>query len=46
MAVAASTTKVLPFLLLDDPLQSMDDVNVLGFSDLCRHVRRRRQLVV
>jgi hypothetical protein len=24
----------------------MDDVNALGFSDLCRHVRRRRQLVV
>lgn len=42
----ASTTRALPFLLLDDPLQSMDDVNALGFSDLCRHVRRRRQLVV
>ncbi len=42
----ASTTKALPFLLLDDPLQSMDDVNVLGFSDLCRHIRTRRQLVV
>jgi len=36
----------LPFLLLDDPLQSMDDVNVLGFSDLCRHIRRGRQLIV
>jgi hypothetical protein len=24
----------------------MDDVNVLGFSDLCRHIRRRRQLIV
>jgi DNA repair exonuclease SbcCD ATPase subunit len=42
----ASTTKALPFLLLDDPLQSMDDVNALGFSDLCRHIRLRRQLVV
>jgi hypothetical protein len=42
----APTTKALPFLPLDDPLQSMDDVNALGFSDLCRHVRRRRQLVV
>ncbi len=38
--------QALPFLLLDDPLQSMDDVNVLGFSDLCRHIRRRRQLIV
>ena len=42
----AADTKALPFLLLDDPLQSMDDVNALGFADLCRHVRRRRQLVV
>jgi hypothetical protein len=24
----------------------MDDVNVLGFADLCRHVRRERQLFV
>lgn len=36
----------LPFVLLDDPLQSMDDVNVLGFADVCRHLRARRQLVI
>ena len=36
----------LPFVLLDDPLQSMDDVNVLGFADLCRFVRSQRQLIV
>lgn len=36
----------LPFLLLDDPVQSMDDINVLGFADLCRHLRTRRQLIV
>ncbi len=42
----SSTTKALPFLLLDDPLQSTDDVNALGFSDLCRHIRTRRQLIV
>jgi len=36
----------LPFVLLDDPLQSMDDVNALGFADLCRHIRSRRQLVL
>lgn len=36
----------LPFVLLDDPIQSMDDVNVLGFADLCRHLRRSRQLVI
>lgn len=42
----AAGPQALPFLLLDDPLQSMDDVNALGFSDLCRHIRTRRQLVV
>jgi hypothetical protein len=36
----------LPFVLLDDPLQSMDDVNVLGFSDMCRFLRSERQLVL
>jgi head-tail adaptor len=36
----------LPFVLLDDPVQSMDDVNVLGFADLCRHLRRSRQLII
>jgi DNA repair exonuclease SbcCD ATPase subunit len=36
----------LPFLMLDDPLQSLDDVNVLGFADLCRLMRARRQLIV
>ncbi|WP_110206562.1 AAA family ATPase [Nocardioides daejeonensis] len=36
----------LPFVLLDDPLQAMDDVNVLGFADLARHLRRDRQLVL
>lgn len=36
----------LPFVLLDDPLQALDDVNVLGFADLARHIRRERQLVV
>jgi hypothetical protein len=37
---------VMPFLMLDDPLQALDDVNVLGFADLSRHVRRQRQLVL
>lgn len=36
----------LPFVLLDDPIQSMDDVNVLGLADLCRHLRVERQLVI
>lgn len=36
----------LPFMLLDDPLQAMDDVSVLGFADLCRRLREQRQLIV
>ncbi|AWB96267.1 hypothetical protein DCE93_11920 [Agromyces badenianii] len=36
----------LPFILLDDPVQSMDDVNVLGFADLSRHLRQDRQLII
>ena len=36
----------LPFILLDDPVQSMDDINVLGFADLFRFLRAERQLVV
>ena len=42
----AAGAQALPFLLLDDPLQSMDDVNALAFADLCRHVRGRRQLLI
>ena len=42
----SSGDRGLPFLLLDDPVQSMDDVNVLGFADLCRHLQSRRQLIV
>ena len=41
----AAAAKV-PMLLLDDPLQAMDDINVLGFADLCRHLRRARQVIV
>lgn len=36
----------LPFAVLDDPLQSMDVINVLGFADVVRALRRRRQVVV
>ncbi|MDA0183172.1 AAA family ATPase [Solirubrobacter phytolaccae] len=37
---------MLPFLILDDPLQSLDTVAVLGFGDLFRRLRGRRQLIV
>lgn len=42
----AWTAGGLPFILLDDPLQAMDDVNALGMADLCRRLRRQRQLVI
>jgi len=32
--------------ILDDPLQSLDDVNLLGVIDLLRRVREKRQLFV
>ncbi|QDB78596.1 hypothetical protein FE251_03780 [Georgenia wutianyii] len=46
MSLSSGERGGLPFLLLDDPVQSMDDVNVLGFADLCRHLRTQRQLIV
>ncbi len=42
----ASAERGVPFVLLDDPLQALDDVNVLGFADLARRLRRQRQLVL
>jgi DNA repair exonuclease SbcCD ATPase subunit len=36
----------LPFLVLDDPLQALDVLAILGFSDLCRRIRDSRQLIV
>jgi DNA repair exonuclease SbcCD ATPase subunit len=43
---SSARVRSVPFLLLDDPLQSMDDINVLGFADLCRHLRASRQLMI
>jgi DNA repair exonuclease SbcCD ATPase subunit len=36
----------LPFMIMDDPLQSLDDVNVLGFADFCRRLRTTHQLMI
>ena len=36
----------LSVAMLDDPLQSLDDVNLLGLVDLFRQTRGRRQLLV
>jgi DNA repair exonuclease SbcCD ATPase subunit len=47
LALCVATGKDgLPFVLLDDPLQSMDEVNVLGFADLCRFVRDSKQVLL
>lgn len=36
----------LPFAVLDDPLQAMDVINVLGFCDVARALRQHRQLII
>ena len=36
----------LDLAALDDPLQSLDNVNLLGLADLLRRTRARRQLMV
>jgi energy-coupling factor transporter ATP-binding protein EcfA2 len=36
----------LPFLILDDPLQALDVIAILGFSDLARRIREHRRLIV
>ncbi len=36
----------LETIMLDDPIQNMDDFNVLGLLDLLRGLRRDRQLII
>ena len=45
MALNSPSTP-LSFLLLDDPLQSMDVISALGFADMCRRLRTERQLIL
>ena len=33
-------------MILDDPMQAMDVLSVLGFADLCRRIRSERQLII
>jgi len=42
----ATGERAIPFVFLDDPLQDMDDVNVLAFADLARHLREDRQVIL
>ena len=47
MAMNLSATALpLELAALDDPLQSLDNVNLLGLADLLRRARNERQLVV
>jgi len=39
-------TLPLSVAILDDPLQSLDDLNLLGLIDLLKRMRERRQLMV
>ena len=39
-------TLPLTLAILDDPIQSLDDLNLLGLVDLLRRIRERRQLMV
>lgn len=39
-------TLPLDLAALDDPLQSLDNVNLLGLADLLRRTRGRRQMMV
>ena len=42
------TVRNLPLqcAILDDPLQSLDDLNLLGLVDVLRHVKDRRQMFI
>jgi hypothetical protein len=42
----AIETLPLQVVALDDPLQSLDTVNLLGLADLLRRVRRSRQVLI
>lgn len=47
LGLALSTEDdALPFVVLDDPVQSMDVIGMLGFADLFRRLRRNKQLIV
>lgn len=36
----------LDCVILDDPLQSLDDVNLLGLTDMLRRLKQQRQLII
>jgi exonuclease SbcC len=48
MALHLSVSKVLPWLILDDPVQSMDDVHIAHFAALLRTLSKEhdRQVII
>ena len=48
IALHLSVSKVLPWLILDDPVQSMDDVHVAHFAALLRTLAKEhgRQVII
>jgi hypothetical protein len=46
LALNLKSTKSIPWLMMDDPIQAMDDLNVLGFCEVLRQAKRERQLFI
>jgi DNA repair exonuclease SbcCD ATPase subunit len=46
MAMNLSSDVPIESAILDDPLQSLDDINLLGLIDVLRRTRARRQLIL
>lgn len=46
LAMNLRAGSTMPILMLDDPIHSMDDLNVLGFCDLMRQIKTKRQLFI
>jgi DNA repair exonuclease SbcCD ATPase subunit len=46
LALNLGVTTPLRLAMMDDPLQTLDDVNLLGLIDLLRRTKDRRQLLV
>jgi chromosome segregation protein len=46
LALNLKSAKSIPWLMLDDPIQAMDDLNILGFCEVLRQVRGERQVFI
>ena len=46
LALNLRSAEAHSLMMLDDPIHSMDDINVLGLSDLLRELKPRRQLFI